>query len=94
MKRTAYLAVAFAAGMIVSAAASRVKADTPSLPAWVAPGACYLTPSVPGVEPVLEVQGMWVKTQVATDGTEQWRNMALAPWIWRQSDATCRVTRR
>jgi len=89
MKTAGWIAGAFVAGLVVSAAATRAKADTPPIPAWVAPGACYIAPNV-GNQLVLEVQGTWVKVERSSDGTENWTNLAAMPWLRRLSDDTCR----
>jgi hypothetical protein len=93
MKRTACLMAAFAAGMIVNTLAARVSADTPPLPFWVTNGACYLTANSGGNETVLQVHGAWVKTEAALDGTEQWRNLAVASWLKRLPEEQCRRNR-
>lgn len=100
MKRatwTAGMLAAFAVGMIVSATASRARADTAPLPAWVKPGACLIVNGGGGSEVVLEVQAPWARTSrgdLRVVGPEQWRNLAVAQWIQRQPDANCRAARR
>jgi len=98
MKRAMWMAAAFAAGMIASAAATRAKADTLPLPLplWVAKGACMLVDGGGGIETAVEVQATWVRMKSARAGTagaegpELWRNLAVAKWVERRSDESCR----
>ena len=92
MKRTAWLVAAFAAGMIVNAAATRTKADTTPFPSWVTLGSCFVTAGT-GAQVVLEIQGSWVKTRDQMAGVEEWRNLAVAPFLRRESEETCRHLR-
>ena len=97
MKRTAWVLAAFAAGLILSAAATRAKADTVPVPYWVRNGSCLLVAGGGGVEVVLEMQTPWAKTARAADlgivTSEQWRNLAVVQWIQQQPDEKCRATR-
>jgi hypothetical protein len=93
MKRIAWMAAAFAAGMVVTASATRVRADIQPVPNWVNPGTCLFAAGG-GAELVREVQGAWVKTERPGvrpgEAPELWRNLAVAQWIERRPQEVCR----
>ena len=96
MKKIAWVVAAFAAGMIVTATAARVKADTVPVPGWVRPGSCVIVAGGGGVEVIVELQLPWARIARAEAGpvrSEQWRNLAVAQWIQRQPDEDCRAAR-
>jgi len=94
MRATAWIVAAFAAGMIASTAATRVRADTAPFPSWIAVGSCLTIPDV-GTEIVLDIQGSWVRTSRGErQPPEVWRNLARISWVKRVPENTCRHMRR